>query len=339
MIGRIPGARLLLTLLARVLTVLALIGTGARLLPSRFADWPFLPELVSLTPWFALVAALALVLALTTRRWLTALLALASLSAGVGWVYPFFAADHDLPKRAIVAGSSEQPLTDDDAARVMTVNVYKGRADAQAIVQAVRANRVEVLALQETTDEFVDRLNRAGIKEVLPYAKIASADHKYGNGLWSASPLGSPARDDVNSSASQMPAGTVTFGGGREVRFVCVHTTSPSPGEWGQWKRSLDELSAMKAHVHTTYVFMGDFNASYDHAPFRDFLGDRFQDAARYSGHGLTMTWPADRARTPLFTAIDHIVIDQGIQAGQLKTLPIPGSDHRGLVGSIWVGR
>jgi endonuclease/exonuclease/phosphatase family metal-dependent hydrolase len=45
----------------------------------------------------------------------------------------------------------------------MTCNVFKGRADAQEIVDVVRSERVEVLALQETTDAFVDELNKAGI--------------------------------------------------------------------------------------------------------------------------------------------------------------------------------
>ncbi|RBP99078.1 endonuclease [Bifidobacterium xylocopae] len=321
-----------------MLTAIALVGTGARLLPGRFADWPFLPETVSLTPWFALAAAFALVLGLASRRWLSALLALACLCAGVAWQYPFFAADHDLPKEALAAGSAELPVTDDDAARVMTANVYKGRADPQAIVQAVRENRVEVLALQETTEGFVAGLERAGIGKLLPYAKVASADGEYGNGLWSATPMGSPARDDVDSAASQMPAGTVDFGSGRRVRFVSVHTTSPGVGKWDRWKRSLEDVGAMKGHVHTSYVFLGDFNASYDHAPFRDLLGSRFRDAARYSGHGFTMSWPNDRPGVPPFAAIDHIVFDRGIQAGQLRTISIPGSDHRALVGTIWVG-
>ena len=37
----------------------------------------------------------------------------------------------------------------------MTFNVYKGAADPQAIVELVRDQRVEVLALQETTGDFV----------------------------------------------------------------------------------------------------------------------------------------------------------------------------------------
>ena len=50
----------------------------------------------------------------------------------------------------------------------MTCNVYKGRADAREIVDLVRSEHVEVLALQETTDAFVDDLNRAGIASYLP---------------------------------------------------------------------------------------------------------------------------------------------------------------------------
>ncbi|BDR54318.1 endonuclease [Bombiscardovia apis] len=337
-VRRVPGVRLVLSFLARALALIALIGTGAHYLPSQFAAWPFVPEVVSLTPWYALAALIALVLSLLSRRWFTSLLALACLYVGVSWQLPFFSDEHTLPKDALAAGAAEQPIKDDYAARVMTANVFRGHADAATIVQVVRDNRVEVLALQETTDDFVKRLEKAGIKDYLPYSKVSSADGKYGNGLWSLTPLGSPARDDVDSSASQMPAGTVTFGQDRDIRFVSVHTTSPSPGSWQQWKRSLDELSNMKSHVYTRYVFLGDFNATYDHAPFRDFLGNRFSDAARYSGHGFTFTWPMDRPGIPPFAGIDHIVVDRGIQSGQLKTLSIPGSDHRALVGTIWVG-
>ena len=88
-----------------------------------------------------------------------------------------------------------------------------------------------------------------------------------------------------------MPGGTVDMGG-QQIRFVSVHTTAPVPGYWRQWKRSLDELGLMREHTDTRYIFMGDFNATYDHTPFRDFLGDRFVDAARESGHGFTFSGP-----------------------------------------------
>ena len=100
-----------------------------------------------------------------------------------------------------------KPATDDAFARVMTCNVYKGAADPQAIVDAVRDQHVEVLALQETTPQFVQRLEQAGIGDYLPYAVSASSGSGYGNGLWSAQPLQQPADAEFPSSASAMPDG------------------------------------------------------------------------------------------------------------------------------------
>ena len=208
----------------------------------------------------------------------------------VWWQYPFFYNETKLPRAAISAVSGASANTQDDYARLMTCNVFKGRADAQEIVDVVRSERVEVLALQETTDAFVDELNKAGIGDLLPYAQVASSDGVYGNGLWSASPLVAPADDDVDSSASFMPGATVSFNDGQtQIRFVSVHTTSPTDGYWQQWKRSLDELGRLRYDTSRRYVFMGDFNATDDHTPFRNFLGARFTDGAEMKKSGISV--------------------------------------------------
>ncbi|WP_240539241.1 endonuclease/exonuclease/phosphatase family protein [Bifidobacterium sp. SO1] len=327
--------------IAWLLAVAAAVSVAARMLPADMQALPYVPVLVSVTPWFALVAVLALVLALLGRRWVAALVAVLCLAAQVWWQYPFFRASAALPAEAGQAVSGASANTGDRYARVMTCNVYKGRADAAAIVELVRDQRVEVLALQETSDDFVAALDEAGIKDYLPYSQVSTSDGVYGNGLWSAAPLEDPADDDVNSSASFMPGGTVTFVGDdaqeMPIRFVSVHTTSPTPGYWAQWKRSLDELALMRSHTDARYVFMGDFNATVDHTPFRMFLGDRFTDAAWQSGHGFTFTWPADKSPLPLFAGIDHIVLDQGIVAGQMQVRRIAGSDHAALLATIAV--
>ena len=280
---------------------------------------------------------IALLLAIVSRRILAALIAIAAIACNGYWQYPFFYSTDPLPQAAQNAVAAASPNTSDAYARVMTFNVYKGQADPQAIVELVRDQRVEVLALQETTEDFVKKLNEAGIEHYLPYAQVSSSDGVFGNGLWSATPLADPADDDVNSSASFMPGGTVDMGG-QQIRFVSVHTTAPVPGYWRQWKRSLDELGPMRGHTDTRYIFMGDFNATYDHTPFRDFLGDRFVDAARESGHGFTFSWPTNRVYMPMFAGIDHVVLDQGMKAGQCKVVKVEGSDHAALLATVAVG-
>lgn len=325
-------------MLAWVFALASLLGTATHILPESIQAWPYMPVVVSLVPWFALLAIVALVLAVISRRGFAAIMAIAAIGLQIWWQYPFFYNQTKLPRAAIAAVSGASMNTDDGYARLMTCNVYKGRADAQEIVDLVKSEHVEVLALQETTDDFVDALNRAGIADYLPYSQVPSSDGVYGNGLWSATPLGDPADDDVDSSASFMPGGTVSFNGGTTpVRFVSVHTTSPTRSRWQQWKRSLDELARMKFNTDTRYIFMGDFNATYDHTPFRDFLGNRFIDASRQAAGGFVFSWPADIDYVPTFAGIDHIVLDSGMLAGQVKSEKIDGSDHKALLATVQI--
>lgn len=329
-----------LGVLSGVFALLAMAGAIARVLPEKLQALPYVPMVVSLTPWFAIAALASLLLAMVARRRIIALLALICLGLQIWWQYPFFAPSAQLPTQALQAVAAANPNTADGYARVMTLNTYKGQADPNAIVALVREQRVEVLAMQETTDVFVRKLKDAGIEHYLPYSQVASMDGVFGNGLWSATPLGNPSDDDVNSSASYMPGGTVAFNGGTtKIRFVSVHTTSPVSGYWNQWKRSIDELAAMRSRTGARYVFMGDFNATTDHTPFRDFLGNRFIDAAQQSGHGFTFTWPMNRVGVPAFSGIDHVVLDRGMVAGQMAVVKMPGSDHAALLATIGVGK
>ncbi|MBT1176052.1 endonuclease/exonuclease/phosphatase family protein [Bifidobacterium callimiconis] len=326
--------RIACTALAVILAAATAVGTAARLLPLGMSTMPYVPNIVAATPWFALTAALALLFAVIGRRRLLIVLMVACLGAQAYWQGPFFSSVVGANSSASASSSGASATT----LRVMTCNVYKGRADAGEIVRLVRDEQVKVLALQETTKAFVEELGKAGIANYLPYSKTASADGKYGNGVWSAMPLANPVKDEVNSSASFMPAGTVSLSDGRTLRFVSVHTTSPVNGYWNLWKRSIDEIGALDARSGSTYVFMGDFNATYDHAPFRAMLGDRFTDAARQSGHGFTFSWPSDRPYLPMMFSIDHIVLDRGLAASDLKNVKVSGTDHAALLGTIRVG-
>lgn len=309
------------------------------MLPEDLQALPYIPVIVSATPWFVILAVLALILSVISRRWIAMLMALACIGLQVWWQWPFFSASTKLPAAVDAAMASTRADTGDMIARVMTFNVYKGHADAKAIVDIVRDQRVEVLALQETTNDFVKKLDEAGIHSYLPYSQVSSSDGVYGNGIWSATELRRPVDAEVGSSASFMPGGTVSFNGGAtQVRFVSVHTTSPTNDYWQQWKRSLDELAKLRFDTSRRYVFMGDFNATYDHTPFRNILGNRFSDASRQAGEGLKFSWPANVDYVPSFAGIDHIVLDSGMQAGQVRTVKVDGSDHKALLAIVRVG-
>ena len=64
------------------------------------------------------------------------------------------------------------PNASDQYARVMTFNTKEGEADAVQIVETVKAEHVEVLAMQEVTWDLINRLKTAGIASYLPYSNI-----------------------------------------------------------------------------------------------------------------------------------------------------------------------
>lgn len=324
-----------LSALAAIFAIVAVVGCVARALPVDFQSLPYVPFIIALSPWFGVLAAIAFILALISRRWFIALVSLACVGVQVYWQLPYYQNGPALSTAAVNAVSNgTQPDTDDAYARVMTCNVYKGRANAQQIVDTVRDNHIEVLALQETTADFLKRLDQAGISKYLPYSITTSS--VYGNGLWSAQPMTDPAETEFNSSASQMPSATITFDHGNlSIRFVSVHTKSPDPESWVKWDKTLQEMQEITRNTNAQYVLMGDFNSTTDHAVFRNILGSRFQDAAQSSGHGLVFTWIADNAYVPPFSGIDHIVTEHGVIAGQVHTVKIEGSDHRALLATL----
>ena len=54
--------------------------------------------------------------------------------------------------------------------RVMTFNTKQGVADAQQIVETIREEHIEVLAMQEVSSDLLNRLNDGGIADYLPYS-------------------------------------------------------------------------------------------------------------------------------------------------------------------------
>lgn len=229
-----PCAQLLFGMLAWVFALASLLGTATHILPESIQAWPYMPVVVSLVPWFALLAIVALVLAVISRRGFAAIMAIAAIGLQIWWQYPFFYNQTKLPRAAIAAVSGASMNTDDGYARLMTCNVYKGRADAQEIVDLVKSEHVEVLALQETTDDFVDALNRAASPTICHIRRFPVRMASTATVCGRRPRLATLRMMMWIQRASFMPGGTVSFSSrhhARPFRFP-VHTTSPTRSRW-----------------------------------------------------------------------------------------------------------
>lgn len=307
-----------------------------RCIPAEQASGRMVPELASFVPLMLVPAAICAVLAILWRRRVLAVVSILALAL-MGWWH----AGYFMPGAKVSdAGRSAVATADasDSAARIMTLNTRNGQASAADIVALVRSQHVEVLCLQELTDDMVAALNQAGISELLPYHVVSdgasSVSNGGRNGIWSLAPMGNISTNLLPIETSSMPAASITVGS-TTVRVVSVHPNSPVRGAQGLWESGLSVIGSLSDYDHS-YLIMGDFNSTWDHARFRELLGSSFVDAGQTAGEGFHMTYPSDGA-IPSLIEIDHIVYSKnsGLVVSDLETATVSGTDHQALLGTL----
>ena len=217
---------------------------------------------------------------------------------------------------------------------VMTVNMHFGLGDAEDIVQTVRREGVELLAVQELDHGALAALEAAGLEEVLAHAWTRPDGGAAGNGLWSAYPLDPLPR---RWGFGHPPVAATMDLDGLPVLVAAVHAVSPYPDDTARWSAELDELAEWLGEVDGPAVVAGDFNATFDHPQFRDVLAAGYRDAAEQAGAGFLPTFPANRRRLPLLITIDHVLVNGGIVASDVRRVQIDDTDHEGLVATLAV--
>ncbi|WP_369255621.1 endonuclease/exonuclease/phosphatase family protein [Geodermatophilus amargosae] len=260
------------------------------------------------------------------RRWIGAGLAAALTAAAVATLAPTYAGGPvDLP--------GGQPLT------LLTANVRLGEADAEGLVDAVQRSGADVVSLQELTPPLRRQLEAAGLDELLPHSLVEASPGADGIGLWSRHPLTDETRHDELTFPA-VSARIALPDGGPGPTVLGLHAAGPWPQAADDWVRDMAKLPALlqglarEADEHDSAVLVGgDFNATWGNAQFRGLLQDGYRDAAEQFGAPWTATFPAGTAVPPVI-GIDH-VLARGAGVQDLRTVTVPGSDHRGLLATV----
>lgn len=214
--------------------------------------------------------------------------------------------------------------------RVATLNTHVGKVDTRAVVRLVKSARIDVLAVQELPSAGVKALAEAGLGKVLPYQELHPEND---SSFYSRIPLtrGGPLKADT---AWPQTSAQVTVGG-RTVRLVAVHTYYPL-GDAQRWTRDMTALTAVAHDSGPDTVFMGDFNATLDHAPMRELLSSGgLIDLHAERGEGLASTWPANKSLLPPLVQLDHVLHGSGLAGVTVDERTMPGTDHRAVIATL----
>jgi endonuclease/exonuclease/phosphatase (EEP) superfamily protein YafD len=292
---------------------LAVVPTAVRLVGDHNTPWGIV--LASLLPLTVPVLVLLALGAWVLRSRTTALVGTLALLLNAVWLAPLWISD-DPPR-------SGQKVV------AMTLNMRYGLAAPSKIIEQVRANKVDLLALEELTPEAVSALQAQGLNAILPYQVLSPGDHAHGSGLWSRWPL---TREPDWDGVHHMPGATVTMGG-RPVVVRVVHPMRTRRLNADAYRRDYgmltDHVRALSPDVPS--ILLGDFNAGREQSAFRKLMGDRWRDAPEFAGAGFTPTWNWWSFLPPLIP-LDHILISRQFGASRVATFRAPGSDHHGLI-------
>jgi endonuclease/exonuclease/phosphatase (EEP) superfamily protein YafD len=288
---------------------------GADRIPAT--DFP-MAALMSLTPYAAAAAPLAILPGLLLRRRAAAIVAVLAAAALAAAVLP----------RVI---SASQPAATGPRLRVLTANLMFSTVDPEYLYDLIRRTRPDVVSLQEFTPDEADGLTKAGIQRLLPYNLLRPEWGASGSGLYSRYPVTALPEP---TTVMRMPRAVLTLPGGRTLEMYVVHPLPPiSSHQTTHWRHDLDTLPSAAGKDGPIRILAGDFNATLDMAEFRTVLSRGYADAADRRGHGLAPTWGVDKYGPPL--SFDHVAVDRRVAVRGYGIHLLPGSDHRAVFADL----
>jgi endonuclease/exonuclease/phosphatase (EEP) superfamily protein YafD len=277
-----------------------------------------LEAMMPFTPYVAAAALVAVALALALRCRAAAVVAgLAAICLGAAV----------LPRQF---GDGTVSAAGHPTLRVLAANVHRGRADPAGLVHLVDGLHPDVLTIEEYTPRFGRELTAAGLGARLAHHVLDAAKSSSGTAIYSRYPL---RRLPTASYRFLMARAEARLPGGRRLRIVAVHPFPPTaPTVTGEWEEVLLTLPA--GGRGTPWLLAGDFNATWDQAPFRALVGRGYHDAGEVAGKGLDGTFPADSLFPPPIT-IDHILADERFGIVEYEVEPLPNSDHHAIFAEL----
>jgi endonuclease/exonuclease/phosphatase (EEP) superfamily protein YafD len=277
------------------------------------------------SPYLMLGGPVSVILLALARRWILAIAAVGFTVASLSVQLPLYRGSDAVPTAAV-------------GLRVISANLREGQADPGYLVRSAR-EQADIIAFQELTPDEVDRLSAAGLDATFPYRWLDARAGASGVGVWSRLPMHTAKR--IGGYTFGLVSARIRVAGiSIDPTVLVAHVAGPWPIDG--WRRDLDQLPVTLLEVAKqtgggSVIVAGDLNSTTDMRPFRNLLRNGYRDAAMQSGAGIKPTFRADWTLPP-FIVIDHI-LTRSCTATSLRTIKIPGSDHRGLAATVMIAR
>ncbi|MEL6980940.1 MAG: endonuclease/exonuclease/phosphatase family protein [Actinomycetota bacterium] len=297
-----------------VITILALRWRGG--------DRPITVALIGLTPLLILPLVGAAIGAWRSRSRLLRAVTAAITALFLVWMNPV---------SAVVGCRGDATAS---AITVYTANVLFDVGQPSDIASSILANDADIILLQEVRSGFVADLEADPRLDIYPHR--VGGSNASGKVIWSRWPITDSTVDGF--VVSQLLTATIDSPQG-SIEVTNVHTLAPvSAGNVAPWQAQFGQLGQLD--TSSAQILAGDFNATEDHRPFRDLLGQGWTDAHEPKGCGFDATWPTGNASplpVPIYR-LDHVLVTDHFEILDLRFADPAGSDHIPVVVELQLG-
>lgn len=225
-------------------------------------------------------------------------------------------------------GGQTPPASSGPALRLVYANVNTRNRDHQSMLDLIRRESPDVIALAEVHEGWANSL--ASLHEQYPHQVVCPRDDNFGIGLWCRHPL--EIGEIRYWGKANVPSIEARFR--HQDQAITLLLTHPLPPMRKRHTAMRDEQLRILAGIAKARgprtILIGDFNTTPFATIFSQVLttGD-LRDSSR--GFGPQPTWPA---RLPWICRIpiDHCLHSADLTVTRLQTGPHIGSDHLPLI-------
>jgi endonuclease/exonuclease/phosphatase (EEP) superfamily protein YafD len=223
--------------------------------------------------------------------------------------------------------------------RVMSVNLLMINERYDQVIERIRAERPDVLVLQEYTGWWHRSMQKA-LSTEYPHCRFETRDDSFGAAVYSRTPFVGDATGEPKLgtwAAASAQQRVVVQVGGQNVAIYNVHLLPPRRLDYTlehrlQFADLADALSMEKLPA----LVVGDFNWTESMPQHAALRGLGWRDAQDVAGAGLGATWPMNSVFRYLpGVRLDHAYLAPTLTCTRVSTVQIPGSDHKAVVSQV----
>ena len=215
--------------------------------------------------------------------------------------------------------------------RVFSVNLLFCNKNYQEFLALVTKLQPDVLALQEYTPQWHKVLSGELVE--YPHRVTQPLHGGFGIALYSRHAIAAGGLSNLGNGGK--PSVDVALSvDDKSIRLINVHPPPPSNSAFYEERNALmaDLALATGPHDAGATVVVGDFNSTPWSGHFSDMESASGLRSAR-RGIGIAASWPD--SVPPLLIPIDHMLVSNSIDVRSFKSVPVTGSDHRGIAGDL----